>query len=279
MKDHRAHPKWIPQNLAAPGCIAFLALLGSPCFADLLNYDITYDPKSGVTTLTNLIGSGTADLQFETLVGTLAGAELFVPAGDTVTIDGEGNVTGSYVTDPPVKCTNKTYHGGTFTVTKGFVGTITVAPGSTGYEIYTFDGSGNIQETSGYPPRTATTTFPPTNMYTIKAGSKQNVYLKTADRTANLVNASTDAQLFPITSDVQFIMQGPDWPGVPGEANIELQSGGLESFDDSNNFTSIFTPNVMTGCVPEPSSLLLIVAGLLAGVGLRVSRHRSTQSA
>ena len=46
-------------------------------------------------------------------------------------------------------------------------------------------------------------------------------------------------------------MQGPDWPGVPGQANIELFAGGLESVDQTGSFTSIFTTNAKTGCVPS----------------------------
>ena len=53
-----------------------------------------------------------------------------------------------------------------------------------------------------------------------------------------------------------------------GQSNYQLLGGTLDSVDDTSDFSSIFTPTVATGCVPDIAAtcplLMLALAGLAA---------------
>jgi hypothetical protein len=91
---------------------------------------------------------------------------------------------------------------------------------------------------------------------------------------ANVIGA-LDAEITNITDQVDFIYESPDWPGASDDSNLELLAGGLQSVDDTSNFTSIFTPDgAGTGCItPEPATLTLLGLGL-AAASLRMRRRR-----
>jgi len=243
-------------------------VLASHALADPITYGMGYDPGTGITTLSNSAGSS-ADLQFETLLGSLSGQTLFVAPGDTVTIDAAGDVSGPYIPDPPggpVKCVNKTYNNGTFTVTQGFVGTISIhvpsTPDQPPQDInYTFDGSGNYSFTDN--GASGSSSFPPSGMITTpKFGTGKITVPAGPVAPAPLVSANVDAVISPTESDTSFMIESPDWEGTPGQANVELFSGTVESVDNTSSFTTLFTDSTMTGCTPEPSSVVLLLTGM-----------------
>ena len=95
----------------------------------------------------------------------------------------------------------------------------------------------------------------------------------------NAITLSADAQIANITAQLDLIFDSPDWPGTPGQQNVELLSGGLESVDDTLAFTSIFVDGkVGTGCTPEPGTLLLLASGLACIETLRSKVAGRSQS-
>jgi hypothetical protein len=267
--------KLVLRSTIAHNTIALLICilaLACPALADSVTYDIGYNLANGTTTIFNFASSST-DLPFQTRLGSLAGQNLSLAPGDTVTIDSAGDVSGLFTVGGPVQCTNKKYHGGTFTVTVGFSGTITVNPGKADSVVYTFNGTDTATVSSNGESGSFTATngtFPP-----IKLGDSDEGDVASTDNSANKVSSSVDAVITPTGGDAAFILQGPDWQGDPSQANVELLFGTLESVDDTSSFTSIFTENATTGC-PEPSSIILLLTGIsIAGFFLRFGHPTS----
>jgi hypothetical protein len=232
------------------GCaIIGILTLASSAFALPLTYDITYDPLTQISTLLNSDGSS-AELEFWTMTGPLEFTPLYLDPGGSVTIDAAGDVSGTgWSTDPVLVHNKHVFQPVTITWDASFIGSINywLTP-PTGFTHVNIPGG-----TAGGP-------------INLPVGAHFNISI--TGGTASEMHITGDAELTPITSFVDAYFQGPDWPGDPSQANIELLAGGLESVDDTDNFTSIFIPGeVGTGCYsPEPATFPLVALGLLAGL-------------
>ena len=226
--------------------------LASPALAIPFTYDITYDPSTGISTLFNSAGSS-AELEFWTMTGSMEYTPLFLTPGGSVTIDAAGDVSGTGWSMDAVLVHNKhVFQPVTITWDASFKGSINywLTP-PTGYVHVNIPGG-----SAGGP-------------INLPVGAHFNISI--TGGTGSEMHILGDAQMTPITSFIDAYFQGPDWPGDPSQANIELLSGGLKSADDTDSATSIFTPNVGTDCYPAPDGtatwfLCAIVFSGLAGL-------------
>lgn len=223
----------------ALGIVAFIvgiAALASPALADSITYDISYDPTSGITTLCNLSSSSTA-LEFWTREGPLEGTPLFLAPGGTVTIGKNGAVTGPF-TRTGRQHINKKNKDGTITITIN--GPATYIDPTTGLRMNVAAGqSVNVTYLPG-----------------------QQINIDIIDGGSITSPVDIDAQIINISNQFSFILDSPNFP-EPGQANLELLSGGLQITDDTLNFTSAFTPDgAVTGCTPEPDTFVLLGSAL-----------------
>ena len=64
--------------------------------------------------------------------------------------------------------------------------------------------------------------------------------------------------------------------GDPSQTNMELVTGTLDVQDDTAAWTSIFTPTVITGCIPE--TLHRRHRSLLGALGIATRWRRQRQA-
>jgi hypothetical protein len=222
-------------------CITALSLIlfsSKSANAVLITYDMNYDAGTGITTLYNDTSSLTS-LEFRSLLGSNAMQSFYLDPGDSVSIDGSGNISGVYWAKRPMDriTINKSGNGdATIHVPKDFRGTITV---------------------DSLPP----VVFPSTNPsdYEINLPKGESAMAKSEYGKPRLF---TDADITITSSDFSAIYGSTDWLS-PDQYNVKLLSGSAQSVDDSDHFTTIFTANAATGCVPEPATISLLGIGAL----------------
>ena len=184
-----------------------------------ITYDMFYDPLSGETTLINHSDSS-ASLRFRTLVGGDAGTEFWLDPGYSVTIDAAGGITGDYFTAPTDGnrvCINKLLRIDKPT-------TIVI----TGRTIIVINGREVVYD--GPFPQTLT----------LNKGDKVKIavgHFKVYECEISSLVPDTGLDLTPDHSPVS-----------AGQVSYELLMGGVRSIDDTFEFTSLFTPTVVTGC-------------------------------
>src|ERR1017187_7524912 len=86
--------------------LSFILVQSNSVLALPVEYQFTYDPTTGLTTIQNDITSSSV-FDFHPLVGPDALKEFQLPPGDTVTIDQFGNVAGSFLDPLKQVCNNK----------------------------------------------------------------------------------------------------------------------------------------------------------------------------
>jgi hypothetical protein len=166
------------------------------------------------------------------------GQPQFLAPGGTVTIDKSGTVMSPLQENEVIIKNRHAKHDGDIKVGSGFAGEIEV--GGTKYD------------------------FPPlAGPQSVKVNSGQHVHIERVPGNTAYIVTDIDAQLTDLTDTVDMCFQCLN----NGQTNVELNDGGLESADDTDSFTSIMTPDVITGC-PEPGCLFLFGSGMIGVVGL-----------
>lgn len=220
--------------------LGFILSQSNSVLAQAVDYQFTYDPVAGLTTIQN-DASSSADIQFDPLVGPDAFQYLYLLAGDTVSVDQSGNVTGSFV-DPTIQiCKNKSSN-------------------TNGVPVYS--GSSSVTITRG----NNSVTFAP---------SPDPVYAYPGDTvTGDTATVKMDATI-TFLAPTSIVIDSPLWL-EQGQANVELLYGSVDSVDDNSSFTTIFSdPNVATGCIPDGTAtwfLCTIAFGGMAGLKRCVGR-------
>ncbi len=227
-------------------------LLVSVCTAkaDLVDYTISYDPVSNTTTLTNSPDS-VGDLEFWTRVGPYQGSPLFVAPGGSVSTDALGDISGQ-LTNPLDPTINQYF-------LKTETSQVIKTTGSA--TVYYVDAAGN--EYIAVPVTPSITLTVPSGSTNVNVICNSGTTTCTADATVTL-SANTEA-----------IFMSSAWPGGAGQLNWELLYGTMSSVDDTTSWTSIYTPNVITGCMtPEPSTLVLFGIGAIGFLGYAWRRRK-----
>jgi hypothetical protein len=212
-------------------CLIIFLLYVPSSKATTVEYEMNYNPVTKVTTLYNCPTSS-EDLPFWTVLGPNDHQLLSLGAGDTITIDQSGNITGSYLARKP-PCNNKKK------------GDDTIEIKNTGTKTISIQVDGQLIPCS--PGETLT--FSSLCRYWYPGGS--SVEVKACD-------------IMTLTEDTQFIGNSSSWPGLSDQTSIELLNGSLKSVDDTEHFQSLFTSAVVTGCIPEPSACVILGLGAYA---------------
>jgi hypothetical protein len=225
-------------------CAVIMLCGGLTSHAEVLQYDMSYDPTTGATTIFNYANSE-AGLEFWTRLGQYVGQDLYLDPGETVMIDQGGNITGNKTTTGE-KEKNKEYPTGT---EQKVVHVIKVkntsGPGSVTVDWKTDKGANHVVlQNEG-------------DQVTVPANTKF-----TACSSGNLTYQFTDCDIVA-GAETETTWLSDQSPLPSNQANIELLWGTITSTDETTEFTTIFTPTTATGC-PEPSSLVLLTLGLIA---------------
>jgi hypothetical protein len=256
--------------------LGFILVQSDPVLAAPVEYQMSYNAITELTTIVN-DGTSQAPLEFHTLVGPDALAENFqVPIGGTVTVAPNGDFTGV----APGGATIDDING---VITGSFYAGFLLSPQGVCHNKNGFKGPG------GVPVATVVS-----NSATTK-GSTVQVIVTPPDHTtstANLGPGQTTAAGFiqpgdtvhvnqlkggryeifenditSLSDDSSIIINSPLWLN-PDQSNYQLLGGTLDSVDDTSDFSTIFTPTVATGCVPDAAAtyLLLILALVVLAV-------------
>lgn len=225
--------------------ISCILVLSHSALAASVEYTFTYDPTFGLTTIFNLPTSASA-FDFYTFVGPWRGTDLQLPAGDSVTIDQFGNVAGTFLDPTKQICKNKSN-------VPNVIITITSPDGS---EVDVQYGDGRT---------IATVSAVDVDSHRLAGGK---VYSK------NNFTMTWDA-FITTTAPSDVGVDSPAFP-FPTQNNLQVFYGSLDSLDDTNSWTSIFDPVAMTGCVPEPSTVSLILGSAVTcwGASRRLMKRR-----
>jgi len=177
--------------------------------------------------------TSTSPFDFHPLVGPEALKEDQLFPGDTVTVDQFGNVTGTFLDPLRQVCKNKIWSSNPkpFTVVAVGIVTIYTSPGGPG------------------------TTYNPGQTVTIPQNSNVAIVgdFKVLENTVTTLSSTS------------LVMNSSLWFD-PNQANYQILYGSVDSMDDTANFSTIWDSYVSTGCVPEPSTLLMLGSGIL-GLG------------
>lgn len=84
---------------------------------------------------------------------------------------------------------------------------------------------------------------------------------------------ATGCEITALEDDTEVDVFSDTWGGDPTDERVELLRGMVKSVDNLGSFTSIYTPQVVTGC-PEPGSLLALGGGLVGLAGMILRRRR-----
>lgn len=227
-----------------------------------MDYTISYDPTSGTTTLINELDSA-EDLPFWTQFGPDSGELLGVSPGSTATVDAAGDVSGPITKGG--RCPNNKKADRSKDVTVKAVA-LCDSPGKVTIEVW--------PNPRGKP---YTTTLSPTqsqpDSYTIPGGSWEHYEITTGKNVKT--TTQTDAEVTSEESTTATYLS-PNWMGDPSQTNMELVTGTLDVQDDTAAWTSIFTPTVITGCIPEPSTV--VIWSLLGALGIATRWRRQRQA-
>jgi hypothetical protein len=212
--------------LLVSGFIFLIASIAGAIPSDT-QYSVTYDPIGETMSLINY-SSSTVDLEFWSRIGPYAFQPLYLPPGDSATINAFGNIaaTGLGSGDP--------------TNTK------------TQYKVYSVTGPATVK----YGYNAATKTYDSSS--TVAAGETQDFDGPLQVITGAATPCSVKGCDFTLggSTIADFGTGLPGWPGDPGDVCVDLEQGTIQSIDDSENATSIFTVLGGTECVPEPCSTL-----------------------
>jgi hypothetical protein len=197
--------------------------------AGAVDYTFTYDPVSGLTTMSNSLTSSSA-FDFYTLVGPYRGKDFQLPPGATVTVDQFGNVTGSY-SDPLVQiCKNKKNSNTPITITNPDKSTIFIV----------------FADGTKFQTKASSITVPASQL----AGGE--IY------SSNDFTVSSDAVITTL-EPTAMMFDSPAF-AFPGKVNYEVLYGSMEIADNTQTWTTMFDQNVMAGCVPEPPTAILLLS-------------------
>lgn len=218
--------------------IIFICLVNTFCILRIasalpIEYRVDYDPILESMTIYNS-DSSSASLMFWTIIGPQKGLTYWLSPSDTVVIDKNGNISGSYALygEP---CNN-------------------VLTKDKEWTIYPLDDSVTVT----YLPDKTKIDVPPGGL-TIPKGQSVQVTGK---------YRWTGCDIESLTNDTTTIITSDSWPGPSNQDRVELLNGSVWSIDNTNSFVSIYTPLASTGC-PEPSTIILLGIGITLLAGTR----------
>ncbi len=207
-------------------CVASILVAVSVAEADVVTYDMSYDPTTGVTALANHADS-VGNLEFHTSIGMDQGMALFVAPGSTVTVDSSGAVSGQLAHD-------------TSNVRNKHIGDVSA---DTSVALVNGTGLANVTWTNPDGSPGGFVLHTGDSKGTIPKGSK-NAHITVGTNT-DIVGRS-DA-VWTLHSGTEAIYLSPAWSGPPDQLNIELLLGSMTVVDDTNAWTSVFTPPAIPG--------------------------------
>lgn len=201
---------------------------------------MTFDPIAGLTTIYN-DPSSLAPLDFHTLVGSSANKNRQVAPGETVTVDNNGALLGAF-RDAQVICNNK------LKSQRLSRRTFIHNTGTTDITVTYFPSSGGAPVVG---------TLHPGDVASVGATDRASV-----DTGQNGKFQVRECEFDSLAPDTEFYISSPLYQ-FPGQDNYQLLSGSISSVDDTDSFSSVFTSNVATGCLPDSGSTLF---GLTLGL-------------
>ncbi len=216
--------------------ICFIAIFFIGKFANAfpIEYRVDYDPIQGDTTLFNS-DSSSADLMFWITTGPYQGSIFWLSPSSTVTIDQTGNIIGSYMLFGTA-CKNEKHANKNWTITNMDIDNNDV--------IITdlTDSTTHILKDLGDQY-----TVPKCHKFKVSGGKWRG----------------GGCQIDSLLDNTSAFFYSDSWLGISDQERVELLNGSVWSIDDTDEFISIFTPIVSTGCfVPEPSTIILLGLGM-----------------